>query len=66
MNYYILHTISLVTILVTILKEIDIKNHTWYYFDNIIGVDDLDLDEILLNEVSCGNYFFYDVAYKTS
>ena len=47
-------------------KEIDIKYHTQYSFDNIIGVNDLDLDKILLNEISYGNYFIHDVAYKTT
>ena len=26
------------------LKEIDIKNHTYYYFDDIIQIEDLDLN----------------------
>lgn len=47
-------------------KEIDIKYHIQYSFDNIIGVNDLDLDKILLNEISYGNYFIHDVAYKTT
>ena len=38
-------------------KKNYIKNHTYYYFDNIIGVNDLDLDNILLNEISCGTLF---------
>ena len=42
-------------------KEIDIKNHTCYYFDDIINVNDLDLDNILLY----GYYLIYDAAYKT-
>ena len=29
------------------LKEINIKNRTCYYFDNIINIDNLDLDNIL-------------------
>ena len=31
------------------LKEIDIKNHTCYYFDNIMTVKVIDLRDILLN-----------------
>ena len=28
------------------LKEIDIKNRTCYYFDDIININDLDLDNV--------------------
>ena len=28
------------------LKEIDIKNRTWYYFDDIIKTEDFDFDNI--------------------
>ena len=31
------------------LKEIDIKNHMCYYFDNIMTVKVIDLRDILLN-----------------
>ena len=32
------------------LKKYDIKNHTCYYSDDIININDLDLDNILLKE----------------
>ena len=32
------------------LKEINIKNHTCYYFDDIIKVEDFNLDNILIDE----------------
>ena len=32
------------------LKEIDIKNRTCYYFDDIIRVIDFDFDHILLDK----------------
>ena len=32
------------------LKEIDIKNCTCYYFDDIIKIEDFDFDNILINE----------------
>ena len=32
--------------------EIDIKNRTCYYFDDIININDLDLDNISLDEKS--------------
>ena len=39
------------------LKEIDIKNQTCYYFDNIIKIEDFAIDNILLNEKSYENTF---------
>ena len=47
------------------LKKIDIKNHTCYYFDVINNINDVDLDNILVNEKSYGNYLIYDLACKT-
>ena len=32
------------------LIEVDIKNHTCYYFDDIIKVEDSDFDNILIDE----------------
>ena len=32
------------------LKEIDIKNRTCYYFDDIIKFENFDLDNILIDE----------------
>ena len=45
-------------------KEIDIKNHTYYYFHEVININDIDLDNILLDEKSYENILVYDVAYK--
>ena len=47
------------------LKEINIKNHTCYYFDDIIKIEDVDFDNILLDEKSYKNILVYDIAYKT-
>ena len=41
------------------LKEIDIKNHTCYYFDNIMTVKVIDLRDILLNEKLYENILKY-------
>ena len=46
------------------LKKINIKNCTYYYFDDIIKMKDFDFD-ILLNEISYGNILVYNVSYKT-
>ena len=45
-------------------KEIDIKNRTCYYCDNIININDIDLN-ILLDEKSYKNILICDVVYKT-
>ena len=44
------------------LKEIDIKNRTCYYFDNIIKIEDFDSDNILINEKSYENILVYDIS----
>ena len=36
-----------------------------YYFDDIIKIEDLDLDNILINEKSCKNVLLYNILYKT-
>ena len=46
------------------LKEIDIKNCTYYYFDDIIKIEDFDFDNILLDEKSYKNILIYDISYK--
>ena len=46
------------------LKEIDIKNRTCYYFDDIIKIKDFDFNNVLINEKSLENILVYDVSYK--
>ena len=43
------------------LKEINIKNRTCYYFDDIININGLDLDNILLDETTHQNTLTYDL-----
>ena len=40
-------------------------NRTCYYFDDIIKIEDLDLDNILTDEKSNGNILVYNISYKT-
>ena len=51
------------------LKEIDIKNRTCYYFDDIMKVGKFDFDNILLDKKSHKNSYenilIYDISYKT-
>ena len=50
------------------LKEIDIKNRTCLYLDNIIKVKDFDFDNIQLSEKLYeklyGKIFIYDISQK--
>ena len=47
------------------LKEIDIKNRTCYYFDDIIKIEDFDLDNILIDEKSYKNNLVYNISCKS-
>ena len=46
------------------LNEIDIRNRTCYYFDDIIEIQDFDLDNILIDEKSYENILFYNISYQ--
>ena len=47
------------------LKEINIKDHKCYYFNDIIKIKDFNLDNILIDEKSQENTLFYNILYKT-
>ena len=47
------------------LKEIDIKNCTCYYFDDMIKIEDFDLDNILTDKKSYENILVYNISYKS-
>ena len=47
------------------LKQKDIKNRTSYYFDDIIKIEDLDLDNNLIDEKSCENNLVYNILSKS-
>ena len=47
------------------LKEIDIKKRTCYYFNDIIKIEDINLDNILIDEKSYENILVYNILYKT-
>ena len=46
------------------LKEIDIKNCTCYYFDDILRAVDINIYKLLLEERSCENNLIYGISYK--
>ena len=47
------------------LKEIDIRNRTCYYFDDIIKIEDFDLNNIFKDEKSHKNILVYNISYKS-
>ena len=47
------------------LKEINIKNRTCYYFDDIIKIEDFNLDDTLIDKKSYENILVYKISYKT-
>ena len=46
------------------LKDINIKNGTCYYFDDIIKLEDFDLNNILIDRRSYENIGVYGISYK--
>ena len=46
-------------------KDINIKNHTYYFFDNITSLKDFDPNNIKINEKSYKNTLFYYIGYVT-
>ena len=46
------------------LKEIDIKNRSCYYFDDIIKIENFNLDNILIDDKSHENILVYNISYK--
>ena len=47
------------------LKEIYIKYRTFYYFDDMMRVIDIDFYNILLDEKSYKYLLIYNISYKT-
>ena len=46
-------------------KDIDIKNHTHYFFHDIINIKDVDPNNIKINGKSYKNIFIYYIGYMT-
>ena len=46
------------------LNEIDIKNWTSYYFDDIMRVKDIDFDKLLSDKKSNENIWIYNISHK--
>ena len=47
------------------MKEINIRNCTCYYFDDLIKIEDFGFDNTLLDEKSYKNILVYDISHKT-
>ena len=47
------------------LKEIDIKNSTCYYFDDVIKAEDFHINNILIDEKLYENILVYNISYKS-
>ena len=48
------------------IKDVDIKNHTYYFFDGIINIKNVDLDNIKIDEMSYKNILIYYIEYVTN
>ena len=46
-------------------KEIDIKNQTYYFFDDIINTKNFEPINIKIDEKSCKNILIYYIGYMT-
>ena len=47
------------------IKNINIKNHTYYFFDDIINIKDFDPNNIKIDEKSYKNILIYYIGYVT-
>ena len=45
------------------LKDVNMKNHTYYFFDDITNIKDFDPDNIKIDEKSYKNILIYYIAY---
>ena len=44
-------------------KDVDIKNHTYYFFDDIINMKNIDPNKIKIHKNSYKNILFYYIRY---
>ena len=47
------------------LKDIEIQNHIFYFFADIVNIKNSDKDKIKRDEKSCKNIFIYYIEYET-
>ena len=46
-------------------KDINIKNHTYYFFDHIINIRNFNSSNVKIYEKSYKNIFNYNIGYVT-
>ena len=46
-------------------KDINIKNRTYYFFNDIINIERFDLNNIKIDKKSCKNVLIYYIEYVT-
>ena len=46
-------------------KDIDIKNRTYYFFNDIINIKNFDSNNIKIDEKSYKHFFVYYIGYVT-
>ena len=46
-------------------KDISIKNHTYYFFDDIVNIKNFDPNNIKIDEKSYKNILIYCIGYTT-
>ena len=46
-------------------QDIDIKNHTYYFFDDMIKIKSLDPNKIMVDQKSYKNFLIYYIRYVT-
>ena len=47
------------------IKDTDVKNHTYYFFDDIINIRKFDANKIKIDEKSYKNILIYYIGYVT-
>ena len=47
------------------LREIDIKNCRYYYFGDMIKIEDFDINKIFIDEKPLENVFLYNISSKS-
>ena len=46
-----------------VVKDINIKNHIYYFFDDVINMKDFNPNNIKIDEKSYKNFLIYCIAY---
>ena len=47
------------------IKEININNQTYYFFNDMINIENFDLDLLKIDNKSCKNIYIFYIGYIT-